>query len=221
MVARPRELMGTRLDMIDADTEQLMITGAMEQLERDKKVKLCWTTYGTTWELNRRLHKPDDGKAWNVFHFIGHGGFDEESGQGFIIIQEDGGARGIPLYAEDLRGMLAGPQEPQLVVLNSCSGAQSQSGDLFSSTAAHLTLGRIPAVVAMQFEISDDMAKAFSRLFYSYLADGDGVRTALILTRLDLKTNGFAEWIAPVLYMRTPDKPLFPASGSGTQDLAG
>jgi CHAT domain-containing protein len=173
------------------------------------------TVSATIRELNRRLHYPVGGKPWDVFHFIGHGGFDSKRGEGFIVIQEEGGASGRELYADSLRDLLTGPHEPQLVVLNSCSGATSEPGDLFSSTAARLVLGRIPAVVAMQFPISDEMAIKFSKLFYSYLSDGYGVRTALILTRVELRNNGFDEWVSPVLYMRTPDEPFFPNDEDG------
>jgi hypothetical protein len=55
-------------------------------------------------------------------------------------------------------------------VLNSCDSANANTVDRFSSTAATLTRRGIPAVVAMQHEISDQAAIAFSRGFYTAVA---------------------------------------------------
>jgi CHAT domain-containing protein len=129
---------------------------------------------------------------------------------GYIVVQEEGGSKGARLYAEDLRNFLIQPgRTPSLVVLNSCSGAQAQPGELFSSTAADLIQGGVPAVVAMQFEISDNMGIAFSDAFYTYLADNVPIERAMAHTRADLKASGFGEWISPVLFMRTADGELF------------
>jgi CHAT domain-containing protein len=146
---------------------------------------------------------------WNVFHFIGHGGFDQEAGLGYLVIQEEDGAKADVLYSEDLRNILIGPNGPQLVVLNSCKGAFASSSDLFSSIAADLALAGVPAVVAMQFVVSDEMAKAFSRKFYECLSKGDSIGTALAITRTHLKKRKFNEWVAPVLYLGSDDSPIF------------
>lgn len=61
---------------------------------------------------------------------------------------------------------------PRLVVLNSCSGATAGGGDLFAGTAAALARAGVPAVVAMQFEITDAAAAVFARGFYTALAQG-------------------------------------------------
>jgi hypothetical protein len=63
------------------------------------------------------------------------------------------------MYAEDLRILLKEIPHGclQLVVLNACDGARSREGDLFSSTAAMLADGGIPAVVAMQFPKDSDL----------------------------------------------------------------
>jgi hypothetical protein len=213
MAAKPRDVMGVALDKIDADAEQNIITNALKSLEDQNMIKLGWTTFGSRRDLvNRIAVQEETGEpAWHVFHFIGHGGFDPDrgdKGMGFIVLQEEGGTHGKVLYAENLKDILVGPHQPQLVILNSCNGAFLGSDDLFSSTAAALVLGGIPAVIAMQFAISDEAALAFSRSLYSYLAAGLSIQKALTLTRIDLRADEYAEWIAPVLYMRTPDGEL-------------
>jgi CHAT domain-containing protein len=64
----------------------------------------------------------------------------------------------------------------QLVVLNSCwSGAltRRRGQDPFSGVGAALIKSGVPAVVAMQFPVSDNAAVAFSRAFYERLAARD------------------------------------------------
>ena len=61
----------------------------------------------------------------------------------------------------------------------------------------------IPAVVAMQFEISDEAAIVIAHEFYTALAAGYPVDAALAEARKAAFTGGSsAEWGIPVLYLR-------------------
>ena len=84
---------------------------------------------------------------------------------------------------------------------------------MFSSVAADLIRGGVPAVIAMQFEISDNMAIAFSNALYAYLLDNLPIQSALAHTRLELKANHYGEWISPVLYMRGLNGEIFTDTG--------
>jgi len=95
---------------------------------------------------------------------------------------------------------------PKLVILNSCRGAQFENGDRFASTAEILVRGGpIAAVIAMQFDISDIMGTTFSPAFFTNLMYNISIQHAMYLTRLDLRRQGFSEWISPVLYMQNKD----------------
>ena len=82
---------------------------------------------------------------------------------------------------------------------------------MFSSTAGTLVRRGTPAVVAMQYEITDDAAIEFSRDFYEALAGGIAVDEALAEARkgVALAIPGTLEWGTPVLFMRAPDGILF------------
>ncbi|UWU73819.1 CHAT domain-containing protein [Bradyrhizobium huanghuaihaiense] len=210
MAARVKVLNGLPLDEIEVDAEQVAIKKALSELDDGKRLKLSWIPSAKARDLNRRFLRGDEGKRWDLFHFIGHGGHDPERQMGFIVVQEEGGPKGRRLYADDLKAFLTQPgQTPSLVVLNSCSGAQGEPGSLFSSTAAELIQGGVPAVIAMQFEISDNMGLAFADTFYTYLAESVSIQAALAHTRAELKARQFAEWISPVLYMRGLDGEIF------------
>jgi hypothetical protein len=208
MISGPKSFQGIPLDPLDVDLERATIESALDPLKKKNKATLSWTTTGSYAEFRRRLANPSP-EGWTVFHFIGHGDFDEKDKQkGYLIFEESGGSAGEARYSDNLAPLLTNAGGPQLVILNSCNGARSASGDLFSSTAAALALAGVPAVIAMQFPVSDDMAVAFSAHLYEYLSEGDTVQKALAGTRIELKHEGISEWIAPVLYMQTDDGQL-------------
>lgn len=110
---------------------------------------------------------------------------------------------------------------PRLVVLNSCSGASTGAGDLFSGTAAALARSGVAAVTAMQYSISDLAAVAFARGFYAALAHGRGLDEAVSAGRIAIlgTSSHTLEWIIPVMYLRGHDTRLFtlpPTSGADT-----
>jgi pyruvate/2-oxoglutarate dehydrogenase complex dihydrolipoamide acyltransferase (E2) component len=82
----------------------------------------------------------------------------------------------------------------------------------FSGTAATLVRRGIPAVVAMQYQITDEAAIEFSRAFYEALADGWPVDAAVTDARVAVSMDSMLEWGTPVLYMRSPDGRLFDIS---------
>ena len=83
------------------------------------------------------------------------------------------------------------------------SSAATFATDVFSGTAAALVRGGVSAVVAMQFEISDGAAIAFSRGFYGAIAHGRGVDEAVRSGRVAILGLGDSlEWITPTLHLR-------------------
>jgi hypothetical protein len=98
-----------------------------------------------------------------------------------------------------------------MVVLNSCDSAKANATDRFSSTAATLTRRGIPAVVAMQYEITDQAAITFSRGFYTAVAAQHPVELAVTRARraIKLTRHNTLEWATPVLYLRSPTGSLF------------
>src|SRR5207237_112967 len=64
----------------------------------------------------------------------------------------------------------------------------------------------IPAVIAMQFEITDKAAILLAKEFYDALADGYPVDGALAEARKSIFTaENDIEWGTPVLYLRSVD----------------
>ena len=171
-------------------------------------VELSWLEGGTWYELQRRLNDSD---PWHIFHYIGHGGYDDLKKQGYLALEErNGGVK--RLYARELARILSNHASLRLAVLNSCDGSRGDEEDLFSSSAITLQRqGRLPAVIAMQFPVSDRVAIEFARLLYGHIADGVPIDAAMALTRqgLTIEYRESMEWATPVLYMRSNNGMLF------------
>jgi hypothetical protein len=201
MIADPSDQ--ARLD-IAAERQRLL--NALAPLEQLGLLKLRWVEGQTVQDLHQALLQRD----WHIFHFIGHGAFDPRQQEGVLALANERGNTHL-LSATDLGRLLAQRPSLRLVVLNSCQGATGNRQDLFSSTAATLASKGIPAVLAMQYEISDQAAIDFTRGFYNSLAVGLPVDSAVTQARTAISVGAARtlEWVTPVLYLRTSSGKLF------------
>ncbi len=146
---------------------------------------------------------------FEVLHFMGHGALDHESGEGLLLFEDpQGGAHLVSgaMLAETCRG----PRGLRMVFLNACdTGRLPRRGgqDPFTGAASALVMSGAPAVVAMQFPISDAAAVAFSGAVYTALAAGDPVDAAVAEGRLAVyqSSPSSLEWATPVLFLSTAE----------------
>ena len=194
------------LPPLDIAQEKQRVETALEGLRAAGLVTLTWLE-GQTWrDLQRELrHGP-----WHIFHFVGHGGFDRAADEGFVALADEAG-EACHLSATQLGRLLADHRDLRLALLNACEGARGSTQDLFSATAAILVRRGLPAVLAMQYPISDRAAIEFARTFYEALADGLPVDTATTEARqaISYAAPHSVEWGVPVLYMRAANGVLF------------
>jgi CHAT domain len=203
------------LAALDADTEQRRLQRVLAPLQARGLIAVDWVA-GQSWEAAQDALYA----GCHVFHFIGHGGFDPGRGEGVIAFADERGRRQL-VGASALADLLsvADPM-PRLVVLNSCQTAAGADTDVFSSTAATL-VRTVPAVVAMQFAVTDDAAAVFSRAFYQALVHNRGVDETVRDGRIALTgwNPDTLERVTPVLYLRSQDTRLFDLAGPGAAQL--
>lgn len=160
----------------------------------------------TTEKLQRQLRH-----GYEVVHFIGHGSFEDERG---YLILDDGKGRAQRLDGRTMSYLCQG-SSPLLIFLNSCLGAvPSQQHLPLGAANAAVALG-VPAVVAMQSLIEDDLAAAFAGEFYSALAEGMPLGVCVTEGRMAILrrvTPDRVDWAIPV---------LFSNAGAALFDLAG
>ncbi len=196
----------TDLHPLDLAREKQRVEEAIKSLQANGLVELTWLQ-GQTW---RDLQEAMQTGVWHIFYFIGHGGFDSNIDEGLIALADEEG-KTQRFRATHLGRMLADHRSLRLVILNSCEGAKGSEHNIFSGTASILVQRGIPAVLAMQYEITDRAAIEFSRSFYKALANGLPVDAAVTEARkaVSFAIENTIEWGTPVLYMRSHDGVLF------------
>ena len=210
-VALPLRVLGvvsspSGLDQLDVNEEQDKLERALGPLRAAGMVEVDWLQAATLSELERAISAPDER---HVLHFVGHGAYDERTQGGMLLLEgENGGAHEVT--GEELGSLLYDERSLRLAVLNSCEGARTSHVDPFSGVASSLLECGIPAVVGMQFEITDDAAIRFSERLYTALAQGFPVDAALAQARKGIFAAGHeVEFGTPVLYLRGADARLF------------
>ena len=213
MIASPA---GSDYAPLDVEREWEQLKDTLAPLEAQGLVKLVRPEKATLNALQRHLRQED----FHVFHFIGHGKFDQAACEGLLLFETEDG-HGRPLNGEYLGSLLADHDPLRLVVLNACEGARTSQLDPFSGVAQTLVQQGIPAVIAMQFEITDQAAISFAREFYSALAEGYPVDAALAVVRKAIfAQENDIEWGTPVCFTRAPDGRIFDVRNTSNQQLA-
>ena len=128
---------------------------------------------GTMRDLQQALWKG----PWHIFHFVGHGGFERPAARASSSWPTTKGDVAA-VSATDLAGCWATTSRSGWP---SSTPARARGATRTTSSRAPrraLVRRGTPAVVAMQYEITDDAAIEFSRSFYEAIADGHRRSTA-------------------------------------------
>ncbi len=198
---------------LDVEHEWDTLTGALARQQEEGQVIVERLTANMS-ELRARLRR--DG--FHVFHFIGHGRYRPDWRDG-VLVMEDRYGQPQEVTGEDLGSLLSEYDQTRLAVLNACEGARSDASDPFAGVAQSLIQQGLPAVVAMQFEITDAAAIIFARELYAAIAEGYPLEAALAEARGAIRDEGnLTEWGTPVLYSRAPDGHLFDLTAPVRED---
>jgi hypothetical protein len=193
--SNPRHLV--RLDL---ESECKKIKDALQQVQiRPESLKQ--TTCST-------LRESISNGEYQVIHFMGHGSFDSEMGEGVLHLEAEDERRIQDLLpASRFASFFAGRAAPRLVILTAClsaaPGSLSAVGP-FASVAAALVAAGLPAVVAMQANVRNRSAVRFTECLYQRIAGRDSIEEAVSRARLALQASqaGGIDWAIPVLFMR-------------------
>jgi hypothetical protein len=200
---------------LDVEYEWQRLKQAVARLERTGLLLLDRLPMATLGALQRQLRQYD----YHIFHFIGHGAYDRQAQDGVLLLENEQGASRL-ISGQYLGMILHDEASLRLALLNCCEGGRTSATDPFAGVCQSLVQQGIPAVIAMQFAISDQAAITLTHEFYTALADGLPVDTALAEARKSLfAENNDIEWGTPVLYMRTATGQIFDIANRPTSTL--
>jgi len=184
-------------DILNLQREVRRVKDALKPAVSEEYIIVEEIEAATIADLARRLSRANEPQP-HIVHFMGHGRVGE-------LLFETAIGSGATLRAGPLANLLGNVEQLRLVIFNACESALT--------LAAVVAQARVPAVIAMQYAVSDQAAILFSTHFYSNLISGQPVDAALALTRVAMQAEGpdadFLEWATPVLYMQAADGRLF------------
>ncbi|MCC6906124.1 MAG: CHAT domain-containing protein [Anaerolineae bacterium] len=198
------------LPPLDAGAEKRRMQAALGPLTEKRLVEITFSPEGTLSGLQSVIRAASAAAApFHVWHFIGHGLYDEVSHSSMLMFRSEGGSA-LPVTDFQLGTLFNSTPELRLALLNACEGARAAAANPYSGVAAALVTRGIPAVIGMQFEISEAVASLFAGEFYASLVDGLPVEAALTEARRAIfLQSSLVEWATPILFMRTRDGQLF------------
>jgi hypothetical protein len=163
---------------------------------------------------NLRKHLRD---GYDILYLVAHGKvikgrpwiwLEDGAGSFEMVTTEEGPAPGGGEAAglTTWLGQLRNP--PRLVVLASCQSAgegevwTSQDGGALSALGPALVKAGIPAVIAMQGDVTMESVARFTPAFFQELRRDGQIDRAVAAARAELEIHHRADWWTPVLYMR-------------------
>jgi hypothetical protein len=160
-----------------------------------------------------------------IVHFIGHGRIKEgvseialmKTPEELAMAKADivkKGLRGEPdeanwVTSDSMRALFK-DAPPRIVFLQACNSDKAPSSrEVFKSTAEQVLRAKVPFVVAMQYEISNEDATDFAKTFYKNLSDGLSIDEAVKVGRNELGKKepswGHPRFGTPVVYLQSED----------------
>lgn len=159
-------------------------------------------------DRSQLAHKLEQGN-YQVLHYAGHSDLSKNGGDLALVNRQTGLTE--RLSGDDLAGLLVN-NHVALTVFNSCRSGHTAGDDADmdwcqQNLVQALVNRGVPSVIAMAERIPDEVAIAFTRLFYHNLREGFPIDLSLSRTRQGL-ISGYGSdqhfWALPILYMQ-PD----------------
>jgi hypothetical protein len=208
---------------LDLPREKEMIARAVGPLQRAVRLIVLSGPVTRTSLANALLATP-----YHIVHMTGHGAYvpppagpvrtasrDTTSPRSQSYVQLNR-ADGSPDWVDQqvLACLFANQPSLKLLVLNVCSSGRVDDGAAFRGLAPEMVRAGVPAVVAMQYPLSDQAAATFTAEFYQQLCAGDNtgqVDVALSHARnmLAITLPGERAFAAPVLYTHAADGVIY------------
>jgi CHAT domain-containing protein/SIR2-like protein len=203
-IANPTNLGTYGLPAIDPASSRQIIEEAMRKSPRIDAEFLDQPV--TAVKLSDRLIR---GK-FHAVHLLAHGSMQPEWTSAKIALEKPDGT--ADFVDESLfQTIFEGNRELRLVMLVACHGGMQSTTDPFSGLGPAIVKQGIPAVVAMRQRISFETARILAEQFYLHLSGHGWVDRAANEARqqLFLSIRESDEWSTPILFLRSPDGPLW------------
>lgn len=153
--------------------------------------------------LAKRLRDNDP----DILYLVGHGQIHSRSKKPRLLLQEEDG-KAVWIEGEELVGVFkAKASVPRLIVMASCQSAakEGSDGSARSSIARLLAEAGVPAILAMQGNITMKTVEIVMPAFFQELLEDGMIDRALAVARKDAELEKRSDRWMPALFMRLKD----------------
>jgi tetratricopeptide (TPR) repeat protein/CHAT domain-containing protein len=172
-IPQPLKLLGffaSPLDLNDyerlnVEREQEILLEAINDPSSQGRIAADFEDEATLESLERNL-----GDGYHILHITGHGINPREGGG--LLLEDSQGARRPASISEVKEAVKRDAGSLRLVVLSGCQTARTLHSASFQDLSRELLRQGVPAVVAMQFSISDEGGLKFAEVLYREIARG-------------------------------------------------
>ena len=217
VVADPSDVQGMGLAPVDREKELAAARAGLGEIAA--------TELATRGEVTRNSIAARLRDGYDILYLVAHGMLVE--GEPWLFLEREDGTAERVRGAELVTRIQELEDRPRLVVLVSCQSAgagnvepATQDGGALAGLGPRLAEAGVPAVIAMQGNVTMKTAAAFMALFFQELRRDGLVDRAMSVARGAVRDR--PDWWMPVLFMRLKSgrigyKPGFSAEAGGLQ----
>jgi hypothetical protein len=213
MIANPADIADYGLAKLDAPEETRIVVDSLGAiaptiLGDDERATLATLTN----------HLRD---GYDIVYLMAHGRVDDE-GQTWLFLENDKGET-EPLSGAELVTRIAELAiRPRLAILATCQSAGDGTGPALLALGPQLAMNGVPAVLAMQGNVTIETLRSFLPAFFEALQEDGQIDHALALARGEVRHR--PDFWKPVLFLRLKSgsiwyRPGFTESGRGPADV--
>ena len=153
--------------------------------------------------------------SYDIVYLVCHGKFDKND-TAWLWLENDKGLT-ARVSGDEAAGQLKSlAQRPLLIVLASCESAGKDEGDVLSALGPRLAGAGVPAVLAMQGQITMPTVDKFMPVFFESLREDGHIDQAVALARNAVRDR--PDYWMPVLFMRLKSGRVWYRPGFASRD---
>jgi CHAT domain-containing protein/SIR2-like protein len=170
---------------------------------------------GGTATLDGMLSRLRSGQGCDILFLACHGAMHD--GKPLLWLEKPDGTADVIVGRDFVQRLCELPVLPRLIVLVSCQSAGDGSVELVHAIGPSLATEGIPAVVAMQGNISMETARTFLRVLFENMQEDGRIDRAVAIARGAVR--GHPDWWTPVLFLRIASGSIWYVPGSGDREF--
>ncbi len=208
VVANPTNLADYSLAPVDVDGE---LARARLALGATPLTAIPGSPSGPRATLNQIISTL--GEGYDILYLVCHGLF--KADESWLWLEDAAGKVARTSGAELITRLKELEQRPRLVVLASCQSAGSGQGDALAALGPRLAEAGIPAVIAMQDNITMETVAQFMPVFFEELVKDGQIDRALSAARGGVRQR--SDYWMPALFMRLKSGRIWYVPGFGDE----